>query len=71
MGKKKINIVYKEVGNLKRNKGISGIEVIKTYHGPNIVKTKFRVETGSYYNNQMNLLKNMVINHVLFKSFAL
>lgn len=59
------------ITDLKRDKGISGIEVIKRYNEQNTVKTKFLVETGCYYKDQMDLLEDMGINHILFKPFVL
>lgn len=59
------------ITDLKRDKGISGIEVIKRYNEQNAVKTKFLVETGSYYKDEMDLLENMGIKHILFKPFVL
>lgn len=59
------------ITDLKRDKGISGIEVIKRYNEQNIVKTKFLVETGCYYKDQMDVLEDMGIKHILFKPFVL
>lgn len=59
------------ITDLKRDKGISGIEVIKKYSKQNAVKTKFLVETGSYYKDQMDVLEDMGIKHILFKPFVL
>ena len=59
------------ITDLKRDKGISGIEVIKRYNEQNTVKTKFLVETGCYYKDQMDVLEDMGIKHILFKPFVL
>lgn len=59
------------VTDLKREKGLSGIEVIKRCNEGNMEKVKFLVETGCYYEDQMDMLKNMGINHVLYKPFVL
>lgn len=59
------------ITDLKRENGISGIEVIKKCNEQNVGKVKFLVETGSYYKDQMDLLKSMGIKHILYKPFVL
>lgn len=64
----KPNIV---VTDLKRKKGLSGIEVIKRCNKENIGNVKFLVETGCYYEEQMDMLKDIGIKHILRKPFVL
>lgn len=56
------------VTDLKRNKGISGVEVIERCYKLNI-KTEFLVTTAGYYNDKIQELKQMGVTHFLFKPF--
>lgn len=58
------------ITDLKRNKGISGIEVIEQCYKLNI-KTKFLVTTAGYYNYKFEELEKMGIRHFLYKPFNL
>ena len=60
------------ITDLKRKKGISGIEVIKRCKELNLTETNFLITTaGAYYQEQMDDLKHMGINHFLIKPFGL
>lgn len=59
------------VTDLKREKGLSGIEVIRRCNEEKMGKVKFLVETGCYYEDQMDMLKDIGIKHILHKPFVL
>ena len=56
------------ITDLKRDKGISGVEVIERCYKLNI-KTDYLVTTAGYYNNKIQELRQMGITHFLFKPF--
>ena len=58
------------VTDLKRDKGISGIEVIKKCCELKM-DTDFLVTTAGYYNDKIQELKEMGITHFLFKPFEI
>lgn len=58
------------ITDLKRDKGISGFEVLEKCHELKLTKTKFIVETAAYYNETIIKLNNIGINHILFKPFT-
>ena len=58
------------ITDLKRKTGISGLEVLKRCQEMQLTKTKFIVETATYYNEQTKLLINMGIKHILFKPYT-
>ena len=58
------------ITDLKRDKGISGIEVIETCHELEI-ETDFLVTTAGYYNDKIQELIQMGITHFLFKPFEI
>lgn len=58
--------------DLKRNNEFIGMEIIKKCYEENLLKnTKVLVETAGYYLQEINLLRNMGIHHILFKPFKL
>ncbi len=60
------------ITDLKRKKGISGIEVIKRCKALNLTEAKFLITTaGCYYQEQMDNLRDMGITHFLIKPFGL
>lgn len=58
------------ITDLRRKKGISGLEVLKRCQEMQLTKTKFIVETAAYYNEQTKLLMSMGIKHILFKPYT-
>ena len=56
------------ITDLKRDKGISGVEVIERCYKLNI-KTDYLVTTAGYYNDKIQELRQMGITHFLFKPF--
>ena len=59
------------ITDLKRKKGISGLDVIQKCQEMQLTKTKFIVETGAYYKEQINVLISMGIKYILFKPYTL
>lgn len=58
------------VTDLKRDEGISGVEVIKKCHELEI-ETDFLVTTAGYYNDKIQELKEIGVTHFLFKPFEI
>lgn len=58
------------ITDLRRKKGISGLDVLKKCKEMKLSKTKFIVETAAYYQDQINVLRNIGIKHILFKPYT-
>lgn len=56
--------------DLKRKSGIHGLEVLRRCQEMQLTKTKFIIETAANYEEIMNLLMNLGINHILFKPYT-
>lgn len=63
----KPNIV---ITDLKRDKGISGYEVLNKCHELQLNETKFIVETAAYYRETITKLNDLGVKHILFKPFT-
>lgn len=63
----KPNIV---ITDLKRDKGISGFEVLKKCHELQLTESKFIVATAAHYHETISKLNDIGINHILFKPFT-
>ena len=59
------------ITDIKRESGISGIEVIKRCNELNLEQTKFLVETASCSIDERMLLNNLGIKNILLKPFSL
>ena len=60
------------ITDLRRKNGISGFEILKKCYEENLLKnTKILVETGGYYREEMILLHNIGIKHIIFKPFPI
>lgn len=60
------------ITDLQRKRGISGIDVIrKCYNEFEMKKIKFIVETASYSKEELNILIDLGIEHLLIKPFPL
>lgn len=59
------------ITDIKRESGISGIEVIKRCNELNLGQTKFLVETASCSIDERMLLNNLGIKNILLKPFSL
>lgn len=59
------------ITDLKRNQGISGIEVIKRCYELGMTETKFLVETAGYYQDKFKELKELGVNHIILKPYDL
>ncbi len=58
------------ITDLKRDKGISGYEVLNKCHELQLNETKFIVETAAYYPETITKLNKLGVKHILFKPFT-
>ena len=60
------------ITDLRRKNGVSGFEILKKCYEENLLKSmKILVQTGGYYADEMSLLNNIGIKHVIFKPFPI